>query len=246
MRARQKRTSSLQYDWTVFTATSTDFKRPIGPRVTLYVRSRCGFTAVVARSPGISLPVPPSAANGGPDALRGTPTDHLGFGLSERPPTFAYTPEAHAAALAEFVDRLGLDRFTLVAHDFGGPIGLPLALESPSRVGPVILMNTWMWPFDDDVGMKRRAMIAGGAVGKLLYKDANASLRFLAPSTYGSVRSSPPRFIGNISRSFSTAHRAHWCCTRWRGRCSAQAPSMPVCWRGPLSCAAGRCSSCGA
>ena len=111
--------------------------------------------------------------------------DHLGFGLSERPPTFAYTPEAHAAALAEFVDRLGLDRFTLVAHDFGGPIGLPLALESPSRVGPVILMNTWMWPFDDDVGMKRRAMIAGGAVGRLLYKYANASLRFLAPSAYG-------------------------------------------------------------
>jgi pimeloyl-ACP methyl ester carboxylesterase len=46
--------------------------------------------------------------------------DHLGFGLSERPPAFPYTPEAHAAMLEEFVDRLELDRITLVVHDFGG------------------------------------------------------------------------------------------------------------------------------
>ncbi len=33
--------------------------------------------------------------------------DHLGFGLSGRPAGFAYSPEAHAAVLREFVDRLG-------------------------------------------------------------------------------------------------------------------------------------------
>src|SRR5262245_50024589 len=53
--------------------------------------------------------------------------DHLGFGLSERPEAFEYTPEAHARALEAFVDRLGLSRFALVVHDFGGPIALPLA-----------------------------------------------------------------------------------------------------------------------
>ena len=53
--------------------------------------------------------------------------DHLGFGQSSRPQSFAYTPEAHAAVLKEFVERLGLEEFTLVVHDFGGPIGLPLA-----------------------------------------------------------------------------------------------------------------------
>ena len=35
--------------------------------------------------------------------------DHLGFGQSSRPRSFAYTPEAHAAVLKEFVERLGLD-----------------------------------------------------------------------------------------------------------------------------------------
>ena len=56
--------------------------------------------------------------------------DHLGFGQSSRPPSFAYTPEAHAEVLKEFVEKLGLRDFTLVVHDFGGPIGLPLAVGS--------------------------------------------------------------------------------------------------------------------
>src|SRR5690349_10562936 len=73
--------------------------------------------------------------------------DHLGFGLSERPADLPYTPEAHARVLAEFVDKLGLGRFTLVVHDFGGPIGLPLALDHPERVRGLVLLNTWMWSF---------------------------------------------------------------------------------------------------
>src|SRR5580765_3343709 len=48
--------------------------------------------------------------------------DHLGFGLSDRPAKFPYTPEAHAAMLREFVERLDLRDMTLVVHDFGGPI----------------------------------------------------------------------------------------------------------------------------
>jgi pimeloyl-ACP methyl ester carboxylesterase len=111
--------------------------------------------------------------------------DLLGFGLSERPRDFAYTPEAHAAALAEFVDRLGLDRFGLVVHDFGGPIGLPLALAERSRVTRIVLLNTWMWPFDDDREMVKRGRIAGGAVGAWMYRHLNFSLKVLMPSAYG-------------------------------------------------------------
>ena len=111
--------------------------------------------------------------------------DHLGFGLSSRPAGVAYSPEAHAAALRELVDRLGLDRFTLIVHDFGGPIGLPLALDRPSRVSRVIMMNTWAWPLDDDPEMARGARFMGGALGRLLYRYANASLKLIMPSAYG-------------------------------------------------------------
>ena len=111
--------------------------------------------------------------------------DHLGFGESSRPRSFPYTPEAHARVLREFVDRLGLQDITLVVHDFGGPIGLPLALEERSRVRRLILMNTWAWPLDDDPKMARGAKFIGGAIGRFLYRYANASLRLIMPSAYG-------------------------------------------------------------
>ena len=114
--------------------------------------------------------------------------DHLGFGLSDRPANFAYTPEAHAPVLAEFVQQLGLDRLTLVVHDFGGPIGLPLALQAPSRVVRVVILNSWAWPLDDDPPLARGARFIGGAAGRLLYKYANASLRLIMPSAYGDRR----------------------------------------------------------
>jgi haloalkane dehalogenase len=118
--------------------------------------------------------------------------DHLGFGASSRPRGFAYTPEAHAAVLNELVERLGLDDLTLVVHDFGGPIGLPLVLGPSSRVRRVILMNTWAWPIDDDPGMARGARLIGGAAGRFLYRYANASLRLIMPSAYGDRKKLTP------------------------------------------------------
>ena len=114
--------------------------------------------------------------------------DHLGFGKSERPAAFAYTPEAHAETLREFVGQLRLDKFTLVVHDFGGPIGLPLALADDSRVERVVIMNSWAWPLNDDPKMARGAALIGGAAGRLLYRYANASLRLIMPSAYGDRR----------------------------------------------------------
>lgn len=116
--------------------------------------------------------------------------DHLGFGQSARPQAFAYTPEAHAAVLKEFVEKLDLRDVTLVVHDFGGPIGLPLALDcglrtAGCRVSKVILLNTWAWPIDDDPKMARGAKFIGGAIGRFLYRYANASLKLIMPSAYG-------------------------------------------------------------
>ena len=118
--------------------------------------------------------------------------DHLGFGLSERPPEARYTPEWHAANFAEFVERLGLPPFTLVVHDFGGPIALPYALDHPERVSRVVIVNSWMWSFADDPDMRRKATIAGSAISRFLYRWANLSLRVIMPSAYGDRRKLTP------------------------------------------------------
>ncbi len=99
--------------------------------------------------------------------------DHLGFGLSDRPRGFPYTPQAHAANLARFVDALGLDGMTLVVHDYGGPIGLPLCLEQPQRVTHLVIINSWMWSFGGDRRMVRTARLAGSRMGRFLYRYAN-------------------------------------------------------------------------
>ncbi len=114
--------------------------------------------------------------------------DLMGFGHSARPRDFPYTPEAHAAALAEFVRALDLPRFTLVVHDFGGPIGLPLCLDNPDQVSRLVIINTWMWSFDDDPGMRRAGRIAGGRVGRFLYRWLDLEQRIIMPSAYGDKR----------------------------------------------------------
>ena len=110
--------------------------------------------------------------------------DHLGFGLSDRPRNFPYTPEAHADNLAAFVERLELEAFTLVVHDYGGPIGLPVCLRKPERVTRLVLFNTWMWSFAGDTEMEKKARVAGGRFGRFLYRWANLSLRVLTPYAY--------------------------------------------------------------
>ena len=110
--------------------------------------------------------------------------DHLGFGLSDRPRDASYTPEAHAQRFGQFVDGLEVDSFTLVVHDYGGPIALPVALDGHRRVRRLVIVNSWMWPLDNDADMRRAARIAGGRVGRFLYRWANLSLRAIMPSAY--------------------------------------------------------------
>jgi haloalkane dehalogenase len=129
--------------------------------------------------------------------------DLLGFGLSARPAGFAYTPEAHARVLAAFADGLGLARLTLVVHDYGGPIGLPLCLAEPARVARLVLLNTWMWPLDEEPGFRWKARLAGSPLGRLLYRHANASLRLVMPSAYGDRRKLTPAIHRQYLACFS-------------------------------------------
>jgi haloalkane dehalogenase len=45
-----------------------------------------------------------------------------------------------------------------------------------------------MWRLDDDPEMRRAGRIAGGRLGRFLYRRANLSLRVIAPRAYGERR----------------------------------------------------------
>ncbi len=113
--------------------------------------------------------------------------DLLGFGFSEKPSGFGYRPEDHAAVVRGLIQTLDLKDFTLVVHDFGGPIGL---MACPERARRLILFNTWMWAPDER--MARMGRIVKGPLGKLLYRGLNASPRLVAPSAFGDKRKLTP------------------------------------------------------
>jgi haloalkane dehalogenase len=82
------------------------------------------------------------------DRFRCVAVDYPGFGLSERPAGFRYTPAEHAAVIAELVRALDLSNLIVMGHDWGGPIGLSVAGSAPERVSGLVLGNTWFWPPD--------------------------------------------------------------------------------------------------
>jgi haloalkane dehalogenase len=72
--------------------------------------------------------------------------DHMGFGRSDKPPQLSrYTLAAHVENLGTLIDSLDLRDVILVAHDWGGPIGLAALLERRERLRGALLMNTWAW-----------------------------------------------------------------------------------------------------
>jgi pimeloyl-ACP methyl ester carboxylesterase len=72
--------------------------------------------------------------------------DHMGFGRSDKPPHLArYSLGAHIEHARTLVEQLDLTDVTLVAHDWGGPIGLGAMLDHADRLSSAVLINTWAW-----------------------------------------------------------------------------------------------------
>lgn len=68
--------------------------------------------------------------------------DHVGCGLSDKPQNYAYTLEQRIRDVELLVNRLGLERYSLVLHDWGGAIGSGLAGKYPEAVDKIVYMNT--------------------------------------------------------------------------------------------------------
>lgn len=69
--------------------------------------------------------------------------------MSDRPDGYSYTPRDHAYVVGELVDNLELSGFVIMMQDWGGPVGLTIALERAERVLGLVIGNTWFWPLDN-------------------------------------------------------------------------------------------------
>jgi len=135
--------------------------------------------------------------------------DHLGFGLSEKPENFSYTPEQHAANLQEFVDKLDLESINLVVHDFGGPIGLSYAVNNAPNINSITIMNTWMWSLEKDKEIMQASSLLGGFWGRLFYKQFNFSVKFLMPKGFYNKQHLTPSLHQQYIKAFPDAQSRH-------------------------------------
>lgn len=69
--------------------------------------------------------------------------DYPGFGHSSTPSIdqFSYTFDHLAQVMEDFVDQLGLTKYTLYVQDYGAPVGYRLASQHPERVQALIVQN---------------------------------------------------------------------------------------------------------
>jgi len=104
------------------------------------------------------------------------------FGLSSAPPGYGFTPAEHAAVVERFVEGLRRDSFTPVVHDWGGPIGLPVAGRHPERVRALVICNTFAWPVDGDRHFEWFSRLMGGPVGRLATRRLNAFVNVIVPA----------------------------------------------------------------
>ncbi len=76
-------------------------------------------------------------------AARAVAPDYFGFGRSDKPTRIEdYSYDFHYGSIERFADELDLRDTTVVVQDWGGPIGLRLAVEHPNRVARLVILNT--------------------------------------------------------------------------------------------------------
>ncbi len=72
--------------------------------------------------------------------------DLPGFGRSDKPVDADwYTYDRHTEAVAGLLEELELQDATVVVHDWGGPIGLRLAVEHPDRIARLVILDTGLF-----------------------------------------------------------------------------------------------------
>ena len=118
--------------------------------------------------------------------FRGVAIDLPGLGLSDRPGDFDYSFSNFAKFCAQAANELGLERYHLVVHDIGGPIGFALAAQNREKILSLTILNTWidvdkfkkplpMRPFEKPVPGEAQLAATTHATWQLMFGGLGAS-----------------------------------------------------------------------
>ncbi|QHT67061.1 alpha/beta fold hydrolase [Rhodocytophaga rosea] len=111
--------------------------------------------------------------------------DHIGFGLSSKPEHYDYSTVNHSQTLSAFILEKNLSNITLVVHDFGGPIGLNMAINHPERIKNIVILNSWLWSSTQEPEYIKLSRILKSPLLPVLYRYFNFSPKFILPQSFG-------------------------------------------------------------
>lgn len=150
------------------------------------------------------------------DQYRCVAPDHIGCGLSDKPQKYPYTLATHIDNVDSLIESLQLDGITLVMHDWGGAIGMGLAVRHPKKIKRLVLFNTAAFlsdriPFSIDIcrrpifgpiAIRVFNAFAGGAIHRACkHPDRmtrQVSAGYLAPYDSYANRIANLRFVQDI------------------------------------------------
>ncbi|MCB0317479.1 MAG: alpha/beta fold hydrolase [Bdellovibrionales bacterium] len=104
--------------------------------------------------------------------------DFLGCGLSDHPTDRHFRAADRISHLEQLIDHLGIKKFSLVMHDWGGSIGTGLAIRRVNAIERLVYLNTTLTETESLPGIIKRA--AKPFIGKFLTKQ---TMRFLKLTT---------------------------------------------------------------
>jgi haloalkane dehalogenase len=119
--------------------------------------------------------------------------DYPGYGMSDAPSGYGFTPREHSIVVEHFVDRLGIRNLTMMVQDWGGPIGFGLAVRRPELVRQFIIGNTFAWPLDRERRIRFFSALMGGPLGRALTSVFNFVPRFFFWRGFGKPLTSAVR-----------------------------------------------------
>ena len=101
--------------------------------------------------------------------------DFIGMGLSDRLPKGVYLKaKDRMKQLNEFLDKLKIDRFSVVMHDWGGPIGTGMMAKRADKINKIVYLNTTLTETEILPKMIKKA--ASPVIGKII---TCTTMRFL-------------------------------------------------------------------
>lgn len=143
--------------------------------------------------------------------------DHLGCGLSDKPQHYPYRLKNHIDNAESLLERLGVDDFSMVVHDWGGAIGMGVAGRNPSRLKALLVLNTAAFrskripgrirlcrmPVLGDFLVRGLNAFAGGAVSMAVSRKMAPEVArgYLAPYDSWANRVAVLRFVQDIPLS---------------------------------------------